>query len=345
MKMTRMPVVTSMQRQELPISKHRKNAKGNAKWLKRHYRYYLHKGFKRVCIRSYSLICYATAYECCQKQLKQAMEENRDARRSAAHVNKPAAVAFEIDLGGNSPAAMSKAPVLRSVRQSEEKLTPPGAGGAGAGGGRRSNAGAVSAGAGAGGPVRSRSNSVRDEKDCGDSAGAGAGAGVGAGVGGSTESASSKAKKGWGPPVATGEIAKGVVRHHSDYASASPHRMFAPDRQSVGGGGGGSNRHERNFSRESFGDAGAGAGAGSVASAGAGDSDADLLDGGDSVVGGDGEDQVVLRRLESKRNSQLQARQQAKEVFKKLREKRRKESESRGSSIGFGAGAAPVAGA
>lgn len=153
-----------------------------------------------------------------------------------------------------------------------------------------------------------------------------------------SDSGKGRSKKSWGPPVAAKDIAKGVVRY-SEYSTPTS-QMFAPPTgtrersDSVPGsvssnvelGKGGayfddesstyttgeaqSSSHRRDFSRDSIDPA--------------------------ALVGD--EDQVVLRRLESKRNSQMEQRQQAKEMFKKLREKRRQESEGKARRATVGAG-------
>ena len=151
---------------------------------------------------------------------------------------------------------------------------------------------------------------------------------------------SSKNRKGWGPPIVPGEaaegglqIAKGVVRY-SEYASRAAadrvDQMFVPD-DGFGGGG-------RRKSIDKSDDGSMGYNGGSYdrydnsqqeVSEGHSQKDLSILD--DLTTAndeGEGEGQLlVMRRLESKRNSQLQARQQAKEIFKKLREKKRHESE------------------
>ena len=153
---------------------------------------------------------------------------------------------------------------------------------------------------------------------------------------------SSKNRKGWGPPIVPGDaaegglqIAKGVVRY-SEYASRAAadrvDQMFVPD-DGFGGGGGG-----RRKSIDKSDDGSMGYNGGSYdrydnsqqeVSEGHSQKDLSILD--DLTTAndeGEGEGQLlVMRRLESKRNSQLQARQQAKEIFKKLREKKRHESE------------------
>lgn len=235
------------------------------------------------------------------------MEANRDARRSVQ--GNKSAVAFEIDLGGNT--AVSKAPVIsrERVRQSLDNVS------------NNNNSpysvqsDASSVVAAVAGSVKARS--VREDKEGHPSATAAA----------NSESTKSRAKKGWGPPVSSSDIAKGVVRH-SEYSTPTS-QMFAPDRDASGKGGNAGNasvssssvvdrdqyfdddgssmaeegrqqvHHHRDFSRDSI----------------------------DAMSVATEEDQLVLRRLESKRNSQIEARQQAKEVFKKLREQRRKESE------------------
>lgn len=151
---------------------------------------------------------------------------------------------------------------------------------------------------------------------------------------------SSKNRKGWGPPIVPGDaaegglqIAKGVVRY-SEYASRAAadrvDQMFVPD-DGFGGGG-------RRKSIDKSDDGSMGYNGGSCdrydnsqqeVSEGHSQKDLSILD--DLTTAndeGEGEGQLlVMRRLESKRNSQLQARQQAKEIFKKLREKKRHESE------------------
>mmetsp|Transcript_10718 Transcript_10718/g.17474 ORF Transcript_10718/g.17474 Transcript_10718/m.17474 type:complete len:1278 (-) Transcript_10718:2028-5861(-) len=104
---------------------------------------------------------------------------------------------------------------------------------------------------------------------------------------------------GWGPPIAANDIAKGVVRYSDVSPRTQANKMFnsvedldAEDGEDISSDLGAVN--------------------------------------GVSPKGGGGGDLKVLRRLESRRNSQMQARQQAKEVFRKLREKRRKESELKG---------------
>lgn len=231
------------------------------------------------------------------------MEANRDARRSVQ--GNKSAVAFDIDLGGNNAAAAKAPPVIARERVRQSLDDKPAAS-------PMTNQSSNSPYS-----VQSESSSVagsakvrsaKEDKD----------------VPAEAESNKSKAKKGWGPPVSGGDIAKGVVRY-SEYSTPTS-QMFAPERDAGNAGNGGNasvssstvdkdqyfeeessvaeesrqQAHRRDFSRDSI----------------------DAM----SVAAAE-EDQTVLRRLESKRNSQIEARQQAKEVFKKLREQRRKESE------------------
>lgn len=241
------------------------------------------------------------------------MEANRDARRSVQ--GNKSAVAFDIDLGGNS-AAVGKAPVIarERVRQSlDEKPTAASPLTVQSGNSPYSDKSDASSGVGP-----SKVRNTREDKDVQPAPAQST----------DSESSKSKAKKGWGPPVSAGDIAKGVVRY-SEYSTPTS-QMFAPERdtsnvagsaasaagnasasastvdkdqyfedEGVNGVEESSQMHRRNFSRDSI----------------------------DSMPTGADEDQAVLRRLESKRNSQIEARLQAKEVFKKLREQRRKESE------------------
>ena len=155
---------------------------------------------------------------------------------------------------------------------------------------------------------------------------------------------SSKNRKGWGPPIVPGDaaegglqIAKGVVRY-SEYASRAAadrvDQMFVPD-DGFGGGGAGAGRR-KSIDKSDDGSMGYNGGSydrydNSQQEVSEGHSQKDLSIPDDLTTANDeveGEGQLlVMRRLESKRNSQLQARQQAKEIFKKLREKKRHESE------------------
>lgn len=221
-------------------------------------------------------------------QLKEALEVNRDMLRKQG---ARSAIAFEIDLsGGGPPVAMPK--VRNSgVRQSLEGKAVP-----------SPPAASPSVGANANAVPRTR----RDEKDS-------------ASTPPPTESDSGKGrtKRGWGPPVAAGDIAKGVVRY-SEYSTPVSQMFAPPARESRGGGGGAVVAEDQYFDE----DAAAGRGG-----AHRRDFSRDSIDAPPSSVE---EDTVVLQRLESKRMSQMQVRQQAKEVFKKLREKRRSEAMQKG---------------
>ena len=225
------------------------------------------------------------------------MEANRDARRQAQNVKS--AVAFEIDLGGAAQAP----PKIRhsSSRQSlDEKSSSP----------YSMQSASPSVG---GAVVVGRNRNYRDEKDS-------------TSVTVESDSGKGRTRKSWGPPVAANDIAKGVVRY-TEHSTPTNH-MFIPEKERENSNNNSklttgeryfvddhvsnsaatedthTGAHHRNFSRDSI----------------------DSI----SINTTTDEDNIVLRRLESKRNSQLEARQQAKEVFKKLREKRRKESELKG---------------
>ena len=147
-----------------------------------------------------------------------------------------------------------------------------------------------------------------------------------------SDSGKGRSKKSWGPPVVAKDIAKGITRY-SEYSTPTS-QMFAPP--------GERDRSESvsscNITDSSAVDMNKGAYFDDEAVSHAGQEDEssdrahrrdisrDSID--QAALVGD-EDEVVLRRLESKRNSQMQQRQQAKEMFKKLREKRRQQSEGK----------------
>lgn len=229
------------------------------------------------------------------------MEANRDARRSVQ--GNKSAVAFDIDLGGHS--AASKAPVIarERVRQSldDKPAVSPLTN-------QSSNSPYQSEASSVAGSAKVRS--TREDKE----------------VPAESESNKNRAKKGWGPPVSGVDIAKGVVRY-SEYSTPTS-QMFAPERDAShagnAGNGGNASVSSSAVEREQYFEEDSGSAVDEGRQMHRRDFSRDSID---SMLAGADEDQAVLRRLESKRNSQIEARQQAKEVFKKLREQRRKESE------------------
>lgn len=211
------------------------------------------------------------------------------------------AIAFDIDLGGAGPSGAAPAKVRSSaVRQSldDKSVASP------------AHVHNSPQGASAASPLVAPSRNVRGGRDDKETTPPPA----------ESDSGKGRTKKSWGPPVAAGDIAKGVVRY-SEFSTPVSQMFAPPDRE-------GNSSRLSNAGPDRYFDEDAGANSEDARGAHRRDFSRESLD----VLSTAGEeDQVVLRRLESKRNSQLEARLQAKEVFKKLREKRRKESELKGA--------------
>jgi hypothetical protein len=207
--------------------------------------------------------------------LKEALEANRNLIKRQG---TKSAIAFDIDLGGGGGGAHAAAPKVRTSAARQSFDDKPGASPMSA---------SPSVGSVAGHALRGR---LREDKETTPPTT-------------DSDSGRGRSRKSWGPPIAAGDIAKGVVRYSEQSTPVS--QMFAPpeplqeeqyfDEEAPPPAA--QAGHRREFSRDSI----------------------DVLPAAE-------EDQVVLQRLESKRNSQLEVRQQAKEVFKKLREKRRSEA-------------------
>jgi len=277
-------------------------------------------------------------------KLKEALEANREARRKSQQ--HKAAIAFEIDLSTAAsppsvvPVAMVVAPRIaktvsnsninevRRSRESEENMAPSSS---------HHHAAVV-------GKSRNDSSPSILSSSSSSSSSAKGGSEVDLSLG--SVRSSNKNRKGWGPPIVPGDavggmqIAKGVVRY-SEYASRAVadrvDQMFNPDsgndadggnRKSIDKSDDGSisfNGNDYNNNDSSY----DGYSNNNIHQQDSNDDhsqkDASVPD---DLTNDEGEGQLlVMRRLESKRNSQLQARQQAKEIFKKLREKKRHESE------------------
>lgn len=265
---------------------------------------------------------YLTVYSI---QIKQAIEENRDARRQAQ--SSKSAVAFDIDLSGNGAPSMAapKAPPLSIARgASRQSLDDKAVASPTSLALKKDNKSPKTQ---ADVPTRLVRANVREEK--------------GSLTPIESDSGKGRTKKSWGPPVAAKDIAKGIVQY-SEYSTPTS-QMFAPERRKGDSrdslpGSSASNVTGVDMNKEAYFDDE------SVNTTTAGEAESaghrrefsrDSID--PALLVGD-EDQAVMRRLESKRNSQLEARQQAKEMFKKLREKRRQQSEGKGGRTSAGAG-------